>query len=62
MNGKKPTIHTLIFIERVRKLGGGLLTYIKHNITFTDLYVTTNIITHTIQNNRRSESSNTQQL
>ena len=34
--------YTPIFTDRVGKLGGELLTYIKYNITFTALNITTN--------------------
>ena len=38
--------YTPICTSRVGKLGKGLLTYIKHNITFTDLNIPTIINTH----------------
>ena len=40
------TPNTLICIVRVRKLEGGLLTYNKYNITFTEQNIATNINTH----------------
>ena len=44
---KIPSIlsYTLILTDRVSKLGGGLLIHVKHNITFTDLDIPTNINT-----------------
>ena len=59
ISSKPPNIpnYTVIHTDRVGKLSQGLLTYIKHNITFIDLNIPTNINTCTIQNYKRSEST-----